>query len=186
MDRNTSTRGNYIFYICHTRENERKNSYFWHKMRDTSKTMKVGEQTKQLIKSAIKTTIDAYAPSADEAKQITDITIEVNQETGDLVTLDDSGEELARVNIEEWAGNTSDTFYDEIQPVLRRTIGEMKQQLLEAGIMKPYSILLADDEGDTLADLYTVEEGTVVLDDEMIREFDEDLDSFLDRLMNND
>lgn len=148
--------------------------------------MKVGDQTKHLIKSAIKTTIDTFAPSADEALQVTDITIQVNQETGDLVTLDDGGAELARVNIEEWAGNTSENFYDEIQPVLRRTIGEMQQQLLEARIMKPYSILLADDEGDTLADLYTVEEDTVVLDDEMIREFDEDLDSFLDSLMNDD
>ena len=59
----------------------------------------------------------------------------------------------------------------------------MHAQLLDAGIMKPYDILLVNDEGETVANLYCVEEDTVVLDDEMIRKIDDDLDNFLKKLM---
>ena len=49
--------------------------------------------------------------------------------------------------------------------------------------MKPYDILLVNDEGETVANLYCVEEDTVVLDNEMIRKIDDDLDNFLKKLM---
>ena len=87
------------------------------------------------------------------------------------------------MNIAEWSNYSGEDFYGDIQPVLRRCINEQRETLLNAAIMKPYSILLLDDDGETVADLYTVEDDTVVLDDEMIRKIDEDLDDFLDKLM---
>ena len=74
-------------------------------------------------------------------------------------------------------------FYNGILADLRRAVGDMHAQLLDAGIMKPYDILLVNDEGETVANLYCVEEDTVVLDNEMIRKIDDDLDNFLKKLM---
>ena len=45
------------------------------------------------------------------------------------------------------------------------------------------SNIRAYDEGETAANLYCVEEDTVVLDNEMIRKIDDDLDNFLKKLM---
>ena len=91
--------------------------------------------------------------------------------------------DLARAVIVEFAGFEDEDFYNGILTDLRRAVGDMHAQLLDAGIMKPYDILLVNDEGETVANLYCVEEDTVVLDNEMIRKIDDDLDNFLKKLM---
>lgn len=144
--------------------------------------MKASEQTLRQIKEALAAAAKCYPPTG-EAMPITDLTVQASQDTGDLAVSDDDNRELSRVNITEWAGCDSENFYGEIQPVITRCINGERTALLNAGIMKPYSILLADDDGETVADLYTVAEDTVVLDDDMIRKIDEDLDAFLEKLM---
>lgn len=144
--------------------------------------MKVSEQALQQIRDAITTAIAAF-PTDVEALAMTDIIVQVFQDSGELVLSDDDNNELCRMNIAEWSNFAGEDFYNEIQPVLRRCINDVRDTLLNAAIMKPYSVLLVDDDGETLADLYTVADDTVVLDDEMIRKIDEDLDDFLDKLM---
>ncbi len=144
--------------------------------------MKASEHTLEQIKSVIMQALGAFPPS-DEAMPMTDILIQANPDTGEITVSDDDNNELARTVVEDFAENSQDGFYEELQPVLRRCIGELHTQLLNAGIMKPYDILLANEDGETVANLYCVEADTVVLDDEMIRKIDEDLDNFLEKLM---
>ncbi len=144
--------------------------------------MRVSEQALQQIKDAITTAVTAF-PADVEALPMTDILVQASQDSGEFVVSDDDNNELCRMNIAEWSNYSGEDFYGDIQPVLRRCINEQRETLLNAAIMKPYSILLLDDDGETVADLYTVEDDTVVLDDEMIRKIDEDLDDFLDKLM---
>ena len=129
------------------------------------------------IKSVISQALGAF-PHSDEALPMTDILIQANQDSGELVVSDDENNELARAVI-----NEDEDFYNGILADLRRAVGDMHAQLLDAGIMKPYDILLVNDEGETVANLYCVEEDTVVLDNEMIRKIDDDLDNFLKKLM---
>jgi hypothetical protein len=144
--------------------------------------IKTGEKTYAQLKRVLTKTIEKFPPS-EEDLPVTDIIIQVNQSSGDITTFDDDGNEITRANIEEWIGNTSPTFYQDIVPVIRHTLKEMHRRLLSCGIAKPFDILLTDDEGETVADLYSIDEGTVVLTDEDIRQIDEDLDAFLDHLM---
>ena len=144
--------------------------------------MKASEHTLEQIKSVISQAFGAF-PHSDEALPMTDILIQANRDSGELVVSDDENNGLARAVIEEWIGNEDNDFYDKIRPVLNHVIGKLRPQLLDAGIMKPYDFLLVNDESETIADLYCVEEDTVVLDDEMIRKIDEDLDDFLKKLM---
>lgn len=144
--------------------------------------MKASEHTLEQIKNVISQALGAF-PHSDEALPMTDILIQANQDSGELVVSDDENNELARAVIEEFAGNEDEYFYNGILADLRRAVGDMHAQLLDAGIMKPYDILLVNDEGETVANLYCVEEDTVVLDNEMIRKIDDDLDNFLKKLM---
>ncbi len=144
--------------------------------------MKASEHTQEQIKDVILQAIGAFPPSG-EAMPMTDLLIQANPDTGEMTVCDDDNNELARTVAEELAGNAPDDFYEELQPVLRRCIAGLHTQLLNAGIMKPYDILLVNEDGETVANLYCVEADTVVLDDEMIRKIDEDLDNFLEKLM---
>ena len=146
--------------------------------------MKASERTLEQIKSVIMQALGAFPPS-DEAMPMTDILVQANPDTGEITVSDDDNNELARTVAEDLAENSQGGFYEELQPVLRRCIAALHTQLLNAGIMKPYDILLVNEDGETVANLYCVEADTVVLDDEMIRKIDEDLDNFLEKLMEN-
>ncbi len=144
--------------------------------------MKASEHTQEQIKNVILQAIGTFQPSG-EAMPMTDILIHATPDTGEITVCDDDGNELARTVAEDLAENAEGDFYEELQPVLRRCIAALHTQLLNAPIMKPYDILLVNDDGETVANLYCVEDDTVVLDEEMIRKIDEDLDNFLEKLM---
>lgn len=144
--------------------------------------IKTGEKTYAQLRRAITKAIEKF-PADTENLPVTDIILQVSQDTGDLMIFDDEGNEVTRANIEEWIENTDVTFYQDIVPVIRRTLKDLYRQLLSCGIAKPYDILLSDGEGETVANLYSIDEGTVVLTDEDIKKIDEDLNTFLDSLM---
>lgn len=144
--------------------------------------MKASEHTLEQIKDVILQAIGAFPP-CEETMPMTDILIQANPDTGEITVSDDDNNELARTVAEDLVENAQDGFYGELQPVLRRCIASLHTQLLNAGIMKPYDILLVNEDGETVANLYCVEDDTVVLDEDMIRKIDEDLDNFLEKLM---
>ena len=50
---------------------------------------------------------------------MTDIHFRVTQDTGELMAFDDNDEEINRCIIEDWIGDTSDNFFEEIPAVFR-------------------------------------------------------------------
>ena len=71
--------------------------------------MKASEHTLEQIKSVISQALGAF-PHSDEALPMTDILIQANQDSGELVVSDDENNELARAVIEEFAGNEDEDF----------------------------------------------------------------------------
>lgn len=146
--------------------------------------MNASQQTISQIERALRAAIETYGTDGDGlALPCTDILVQASQDTGEMVIADEDGKELGRAVIDAWAGNTSDTFYDDIQPALQQVLGAMQDALLKAGIMKPYDFLLCNDDGETVANIYSVLDDTLVLTDDMIRRIDEDLDAFFENLM---
>lgn len=144
--------------------------------------MKATDQTLQQIERAIRKVADKFPPTI-EATQLTDIHLRVNQETGELVAFDDDDNEITRSVIEQWINNTDDDFYESITSTIRKCIEKQSKLVEEMSIMKPYSFVLEDEDKENVAELYVVDDETVIIDPDMMQGLDKDLDDFLDKLL---
>ena len=144
--------------------------------------MKATEQTLKQIERTIRKTADKF-PVDSDSSVMTDIHVRVFQDSGELITFDDSDEEITRGLVEEWIGNTDDDFYTAIPPIIRKCIERQKALVEAMGIMKPFTFVLENDEKETVEELYIVDDDLVIIDDDMMQDLDKDLDDFLDKLL---
>ena len=59
----------------------------------------------------------------------------------------------------------------------------LKEAWENVSILKPYSFVLVDDDKETVSDLYLVDDDTMIVDGELLKGLDEDLDGFLKKLL---
>ena len=59
----------------------------------------------------------------------------------------------------------------------------MKNELEKLPILKPFSLVLIDEDKETISDLYLVDDDTLIFDDELLKGLDEELDEFLKKLL---
>ena len=144
--------------------------------------MKATEQTIQQLERAIRKIAEKY-PSTMDATQLTDIHIRVTQETGELMAFDDDDQEITRCVVEQWIENKEDDFYEQITTILRRVIERQKKLVEEMAILKPYSFVLENDDTENVAELYVVDDDTVIIDSELMADLDKDLDDFFKKLL---
>ena len=144
--------------------------------------MKANEQTLQQIERAIRKVADKF-PSVEEPTVLTDIHLRVNQETGELLAFDDDDNEITRCVVEQWIDNKDDNFYDEVTAALRKTIASKREMVNQMSILKPYSFVLEDEERENIAELYVVDDDTVIIDKELMEGLDKDLNDFLNQLL---
>ena len=53
----------------------------------------------------------------------------------------------------------------------------------KVSILRPYSFVLVDEDKETVNDLYLVDDDTMIVDGELLKGLDEDLDDFLKKLL---
>lgn len=147
--------------------------------------MKMSEQSRASIVSALKTALCRYTSEGDETV-VTDIHLQPNSESGELIIFDDDDQELSRTIINEWVEYESDDFYTVVEPILRAEVEALKEsgKLEKLCLMKPYSFVLVDEDKETVAELLLVDEDdTLLLNDELLKGLDEELDGFLKDLL---
>ncbi len=147
--------------------------------------MKMSEQSRASIVSALKTALCRYTSEGDETV-VTDIHLQPNSESGELIIFDDDDQELSRTIINEWIEYESDDFYTVVEPILRAEVEALKEsgKLEKLCLMKPYSFVLVDEDKETVAELLLVDEDdTLLLNDELLKGLDEELDAFLKDLL---
>ena len=144
--------------------------------------MKPSEQTIQQIERALRK-IAAKFPPEKEAEIMTDIHIRVSQDTGEIRAYNDDEEELDRCVVEEWINNPDENFYQEIPPILRKCIERLKDTVEGMSILKPFSLVLEDDDKESVAELYLVDDETVIIDPDLMEGLEDDLNSFLENLL---
>ena len=144
--------------------------------------MKAREQTLQQIERAIRKISEKF-PTSNEATQMTDIHLRVTQESGELMAFDDDDNELNRCIVEQWIDNKDDDFFEQITPVLRRCLDSQKQVIENMSILKPYSFVLEDDDKESIAELFVVDDDVVIIDPDLMEGLDKDLDDFLEKLL---
>ena len=144
--------------------------------------MKANEQTFQQVERALRKVAEKFPPT-EEAIHLTDIHLRVSQESGELTAFDDGDKEITRCVVEQWIDNKEDDFYDNISVVLRNVLNKHKKHVEQMSILKPYSFVLEDDDKETVAELYLVDDDVVIIDDELMAGLDKDLDEFFEKLM---
>lgn len=140
----------------------------------------MSEQSRASIVSALKTALCRYTSEGDETV-VTDIHLQPNSESGELIIFDDDDQELSRTIINEWVEYESDDFYTVVEPILRAEVEALKEsgKLEKLCLMKPYSFVLVDEDKETVAELLLVDEDdTLLLNDELLKGLDEELDAF--------
>ncbi len=143
--------------------------------------MELTEQTCKLIERALVIAAAKFPPET-EPLPLTDIYIQVKQDGGELLIFDDEDRELTRCVIEEWIGNTSETFYNEVQELLHQVLARCKVVTEHFNIIRPYSFVLENEEREALAELYVADDDTIVIGGDLLAGLDADLNSFWEDL----
>ncbi len=147
--------------------------------------MKLSAQSHASIASSLREAVDKYMADG-ERTVVTDIHLQPKQDSGELIIFNDDDEELSRTIIEEWVDYSEDDFYAIVERVLRGEINSLKEvgALEKLAIMKPYSFVLVDEDKETVTELLLIDdEDTLLLNDELLKGLDEELDAFLKDLL---
>lgn len=144
--------------------------------------MNVTDQTLQTIDRVLRKAASKFTNDA-ENMPLTDIYLQVKQESGEILVFDDDETELTRCVVEDWIGNADEDFYTAVQPILREAIRRNREILDNLPVLKPYSFVLIDEERETVAELHLVDDDLLLLDGNLMEGLNEDLESFLDNLM---
>lgn len=143
--------------------------------------MTANEQTYQQIERALRKAASKFSPDA-ETKPLTDLYIQVKQESGELKIYDDDDNELTRCVVEEWIGNTDENFYSAVRPIVIKSIKSIKEITENVAILKPYSYVLMDDDYETIDELYLVDDDTILISGKLMEGLDDDLETFWEKL----
>ena len=146
--------------------------------------MEVTEKTYQQIERAIKKIAQKF-PAIEEPAILTDIHLQVSQDTGELKAFDDDNNEITRCIIEEWIDNKDDDFFENITRILRRQLKTNHEITDNIGILKPYSFVLENDDKEDLAELYIADYDTIIIGEDLMQGLESDLNNFFKDLMKN-
>lgn len=144
--------------------------------------MKITDQTVQQIERFFRKIAQKLDASADNAV-LTDIHVIVSQDSGEMLAFDDDDQEITRCVVEQWIDYKGDDFYEGITQVLRAQLKRLHKVIDGMGVLKPFSVLLENDEREHVAELYVADDDTVIIGGDIMKDMDKDLDDFFDKLM---
>lgn len=146
--------------------------------------MKLSQASLSLLETAVRKAVAKFTCGCEQTI-VTDIHLQANQNSGDLSIFDDDDEELSCVSIEEWVTYERGNFYQDVERLLSTLLSNMKNagDFDKLTILKPYSFVLVDDEKETIAELLLMDDDTLLVNDELLKGLDEELDAFLKELL---
>ena len=147
--------------------------------------MKLSTSSHTLVVSCIQKALDKYV-SGNGTHVITDIHMQVDMESGQLVISDDDDIVLAEQQVPEWESANPENFYTDVEIALKRALNQLREEgaFENVKILKPYSFVLEDSTKETVAELLMMDdEETLFLNDEFLKGLDEELNTFLKDLL---
>ncbi len=146
--------------------------------------MKLSQSSLSLLESGIRKAVGHYA-NGGEQTVVTDLHLQPNSTSGELLITDDEDRELAGITLPEWVENNEADFYTNAERVLANMLHKLKSAKAfdNLSLMMPYSFVLIDEDKETLAELLLVDDDTLLLNDELLKGLDEELDAFLKDLL---
>lgn len=145
--------------------------------------MNVTSTTKTQLADAIRLLAEK-CPNAEGETLLSDIYIMLHPETGELAFYDDDDRIIAHAIVESLKSDKHITdIAESIIPVLQEVLETQRPLIDSLNICRPYSFLLIDEDHETLADIYIVDDDTILLSGGIMEDLDEDLDNFFQTLM---
>lgn len=144
--------------------------------------MKTTELTAQQIERFIKKITHKF-PATDEASVMTDIHLRVTQDSGEMMAFDDDDQEITRCVVEQWIDNKDENFYDQVLLILRNQLKRHRNTVDNLGILKPFSIVLENDDKENIGELYLADDDTIIVSGDLMEGLDKELDDFFKDLM---
>ncbi len=144
----------------------------------------------QTLEYAIRKSLEKLR-TRESSAAIVDLYIQPNPESGDVTILDDEDNILTKVPVPEWEEQAdtvdSEKILAESADLLRALVKKMQEEGLfdTVNILKPFSVLMVDEEMEVLSELLTIDEEQLMLNDEFLKHMDEELDGFYKQLMSD-
>ena len=140
--------------------------------------MSLSRETENRLQDAIVKMTKGFITA--EETRVTDFHVNVNN--GDLTIVDDDDNCLARVHIFEWENEHDDEVFEKS---LRGTLNAMHENKAfeNLNIAKPYSFVLTDDDRQSIVDLLIIDDDTLILSEDLLKGFDEEMNEFLKQLL---
>ena len=117
-------------------------------------------------------------------EEITDFYIHFDTDTNELTMVDDNDLRLSKATLvsedEELDMDSLKTF---IKDILRKELSSLNTNKAfdQFNIFRPFSFVYEDD--DTMEDILIVDNSTFIIGDDLMKDLDDDLDSFFKKLM---
>jgi hypothetical protein len=146
---------------------------------------------KEKIASAVNALLDTCVKKMHTLyteEEITDFYIHVDASENQLRIVDDNDALLANVSIEAEASDDDDNDnLEAFMPLLRSELQTKLTKLNEAkafddvNVFHPFSFVLEED--GLMEDLLIIDDANLIIDNELLKGLEDDLDSFIDKLM---
>ena len=83
------------------------------------------------------------------------------------------------------SNSKDDDFYENVTSVLRQVLKRNSKLIESYGILKPFSLVLEDDDRESIAELYIADGDTIIMSGELMKGLGKDLDKFFNDLMSD-
>lgn len=143
--------------------------------------MKATQQTLQQIQRAIRKVVEKYPTTADPV--LTDLHMQVRPESGELRIFNDEMEELMRIVVDQWLEPTEEDLYEAASVAIKQSIISLRDEVEHMSILHPFSFVLMGEDDETMSDIYIVDDDQLILDTELLKGLDAELDEFLEELL---
>lgn len=146
--------------------------------------MKLSQQSQSLIESTIRKAMEKF-PHDCEQTIVTDIHLQPASGSGEFFIFDDNDEELAFAVVEEWLTYDGADFYKDTERLLHSVLNRMKESgdFDRLPIIPPFSFVLVDEDKETITDLLLMDDDTLLVNEELLKGLDKELDDFLKHLL---
>ena len=117
-------------------------------------------------------------------EEITDFYIHFDPETNELTMVDDNDLRLSKATlVSEDEESDTDDMQSSIKSILRSELSTLNSNKAfdNFNIFRPFSFVYEDE--DTMEDILIVDNSNFIIGDELMKNLDEDLDTFFDQLM---
>ncbi len=139
----------------------------------------------QSIESAIRESLETFN-SRQDGSTLSDLFLYYNTETSDLLIYDDMQQLLATLPLENILDDTSENLENQVVASAKSALHTLRSEgaFQQNFIVKPFSVDFVDDSFIVLEELIFLDDDTLKLDQDLMKNLDKELNEFLKDLLN--